>query len=107
MVSNTSTAIDVAASNFVGYTLTPMSSGGRAWTYRDKTMRTFEAGVTDSQTGEPRWTGQMTDAESAAEAEALFERAGFYRNFGCARCRNLVVRDVEYPAHFQRGTRSE
>ena len=62
-------------------------------------MRTFEAGMTDSQTGEPRWTGQMTDAESAAEAEALFERAGFYRN--------LVVRDVEYPAHFQRGTRSE
>lgn len=46
----------------------------------------YEAGVTDPQNGDIRWTGKTTEADSAELATDQFECEGFYRN--------LVIREV-------------
>jgi hypothetical protein len=62
-------------------------------------MRTFEAGVTDIQNGEPRWTNVFIEASCEEEAVMKFEQAGFYRN--------LVVRESEKFHHVKQQSLSE
>lgn len=62
----------------------------------------WEAGITDLQTGEPRWTGLKVKAASKEIAEDAFGYHGFYRNLTVRRVdpdeNNRTVSDFDTPA---------